>query len=62
MKLAYRLYPEERGLVRDTATGIMSFPADYIERMSVIRTAKRNAPGRRTSPYSGIKAQSTPPR
>lgn len=62
MKLAYRLYPEERGLVRDTATGIMSFPADYIERMSVIRTAKRNAPGRRPSPYSSIKAQSTPPR
>jgi esterase/lipase superfamily enzyme len=41
MKLAYRLYPEERGLVRDTTTGILSFPPDYIERMTAIYAARR---------------------
>jgi len=33
MKLMYRLPPEVRGLVRDPSTGILSFPADYDQRM-----------------------------
>jgi len=47
MKLAYRLYPEDRGLVRDAATGILSFPPDYIERMSAIHASRRKSPGGR---------------
>jgi esterase/lipase superfamily enzyme len=39
MKLAYRLPPEERGLVRDPSTGILSFPPDYLQRMSAIQSA-----------------------
>jgi len=38
MKLAYRLPPEERGLVRDPATGILSFPPDYLQRMAAIQS------------------------
>lgn len=33
MKLMYRLPPEVRGLVRDPGTGVLSFPADYDQRM-----------------------------
>lgn len=44
MKLAYRLAPEQRGLVRDAATGILSFPPDYVERMSAIHTARSVRP------------------
>lgn len=40
MKLAYRLDPEARGLVRDPATGILSFPPDYVARMSAVRAAQ----------------------
>ncbi|CAN1564682.1 Protein of unknown function DUF900, hydrolase-like [Caulobacteraceae bacterium] len=39
MKLAYRLPPEERGLVRDPSTGILSFPPDYLQRMAAIQSA-----------------------
>lgn len=38
MKLAYRLPPEERGLVRDPTTGILSFPPDYLQRMAAIQS------------------------
>lgn len=43
MKLAYRLDPEARGLVRDPATGVLSFPPDYVARMSTVRAAQRKA-------------------
>ena len=33
VKLMYRLQPEVRGLVRDPKTGILSFPADYDQRL-----------------------------
>lgn len=33
VKLMYRLAPEVRGLVRDPRTGVLSFPADYDQRM-----------------------------
>lgn len=45
MKLAYRLGPGERGLVRDEATGILAFPPDYIERMSAIHAARARSAG-----------------
>jgi esterase/lipase superfamily enzyme len=41
MKLAYRRDPEARGLVRDRATGVLSFPSDYATRISTLRAAER---------------------
>lgn len=40
MTLAYRLSPEERGLVRDPATGVAQFPPDYVARMRSILAEK----------------------
>ena len=40
MTLAYRLAPEERGLVRDPATGMAQFPPDYVERMRGVLAEK----------------------
>jgi esterase/lipase superfamily enzyme len=34
MTLAYRLKPEDRGLVRDPETNTLSFPPDYVSRMN----------------------------
>ncbi|MBP6877066.1 MAG: alpha/beta hydrolase [Phenylobacterium sp.] len=40
MTLAYNLSPEERGLVRDPATGLAQFPTDYVERMRSVLAVK----------------------
>lgn len=45
MKLMYRLSPEVRGLVRDPATGVLSFPPDYDQRMrNALRDLKAARP------------------
>lgn len=68
MKLAYRLPPEERGLVRDPTTGILSFPPDYLQRMAAIQSvafAAQCAPpsvARPLAPHCKTKPLPTPPK
>lgn len=64
MKLAYRLPPEERGLTRDPSTGILSFPQDYLQRMSAIQSASFAAlcsnQSTTTAPASNCKTKPLP--
>jgi esterase/lipase superfamily enzyme len=43
MTLAYRLKPEDRGLVRDPETSTLTFPPDYVARMNRALTARIGA-------------------
>jgi len=44
MTLAYRLRPEDRGLVRDPETSILTFPPDYVSRMNKALVGKMSRP------------------